>query len=148
MSAALADRVAALSVPTVGGCRLWTGALNSRGYGQVWDDGRSRSAHRVAYELAVGPIPAGLVIDHLCGVRRCVEPAHLQPVTVAVNSARARTCPSTVNAAKTSCLRGHPLTGENLVVKLRGTRTPVRNCRTCTRDAAERRRRSTAAVSA
>lgn len=69
-------------------CWLWTGARNAKGYGTIRDGKRQRNAHRVAYELFVGPIPAGLVIDHLCRTRNCVRPDHLDPVTNQVNVKR------------------------------------------------------------
>lgn len=68
------------------GCWLWQGCLNVRGYGQLGKG--SRAAHRVFYERHVGPIPEGLTIDHLCRVRHCVNPAHMEPVTVAENVRR------------------------------------------------------------
>ena len=69
-------------------CWLWTGSL-SRGYGQVMMHGRMVRAHRYAYELLVGSIPTGLTIDHLCHVKNCVNPAHLEPVTQSENMRRA-----------------------------------------------------------
>lgn len=63
------------------GCWIWTGAKNSRGYGQLKIDGRSRYAHRLAYEHWQGLIPEGFELDHLCRTRACVNPAHLEPVT-------------------------------------------------------------------
>jgi len=71
-------------------CWPWLGPLNETGYGTVWRGGRKLKAHRVAYELAVGPVPDGLELDHLCRVRACVRPAHLEPVTHRVNLNRAR----------------------------------------------------------
>lgn len=72
-----------------GDCWEWTGALfQGTGYGQVWADGTTRLAHRVVYELLVGPIPVGLDLDHLCRNRSCVNPAHLEPVTRRVNVQR------------------------------------------------------------
>lgn len=73
-----------------GDCWLWQGALDRDGYGRVTVDGRGHPAHRVMYEVAVGPIPAGLTLDHLCRVPRCVNPSHLEPVTNAENARRAR----------------------------------------------------------
>lgn len=73
-----------------GECMLWQGALNYAGYGHLRVGGRLTGVHRIAYELAVGPIPAGLEIDHLCAVRNCVNPAHLEPVTHEENLRRAR----------------------------------------------------------
>lgn len=71
-------------------CWLWTGHLGSGGYGAAYVRGvrTNRGAHRVAYELAVGPVPDGLEIDHLCFTRRCCNPAHLEPVTHAENVRR------------------------------------------------------------
>ncbi len=61
------------------GCHIWTRAKNSRGYGVVWHDGKVRLAHRVAFEIANGrPPTSGLVIDHICNVKECVNPVHLR----------------------------------------------------------------------
>lgn len=74
--------------PDGSGCWIWTGALTTNGYGQVrWGD-RTLRAYRLVYELLVGPIPDGLQLDHLCRNRRCVNPAHLEPVTQWENWAR------------------------------------------------------------
>ena len=62
-------------------CWLWPGVRNSSGYGQVAMNGRMQYAHRVAYELHVGAIPDGLVLDHICFERDCFNPRHLEPVT-------------------------------------------------------------------
>jgi hypothetical protein len=79
-------------VEKLDGCWIWTGATVANGYGvmHVWRDGRNTSirAHRFAYELLVGAIPDGHQLDHLCGVRRCVNPAHLEPVTARENVRR------------------------------------------------------------
>jgi hypothetical protein len=73
-------------------CWLWTGSRNGRGYGllNVATGASPVRAHRFSYELLVGTIPAGLQLDHLCGVKACVNPAHLEPVTNEENSRRAR----------------------------------------------------------
>lgn len=72
-----------------GECWLWTGAIQSGGYGEIRHLGRTRLAHRVSYEVHVGPIPIGLQLDHLCRNTRCVNPTHLEPVTQSVNVRRA-----------------------------------------------------------
>lgn len=66
--------------PDLGPCWLWSGALHN-GYGGFFADGQRWRVHRWSYEFLVGPIPEGLHLDHLCRVRHCVNPAHLEPVT-------------------------------------------------------------------
>lgn len=75
------------------GCWEWTGAINDRGYGVVWWEGRSVGAHRAAWELAHGKIPRGLELDHTCRNRSCVRPEHLEPVTHPENMKRAGIIP-------------------------------------------------------
>jgi len=71
------------------GCWIWTGAVHKTGYGQVKWKGKSTVAHRVVYELVKGLIPVGLVLDHTCNVKLCVNPEHLDPVTYSINTQRA-----------------------------------------------------------
>jgi hypothetical protein len=77
------------NVEPTGFCWLWTGGMNNCGYGQVTFRGRTHSAHRVVWELLIGPIAKGLQLDHLCHVRSCVNPDHLEPVTKSENMRRA-----------------------------------------------------------
>lgn len=112
------------------GCWLWT-AGERGGYGRVrWRDAAGRNvnspAHRVVYELLKAPIPSGLDIDHRCRNTYCVNPDHLEPVTPRENTLRGFG-PSSLNAKKTECPKGHPLSGDNLYVKPDGRRV----CRTC-----------------
>jgi hypothetical protein len=107
-----------------GDCWTWTGvARGTGGYGGFRYDGRMQFAHRVSYELLVGPIPEGLVIDHLCRNRKCVNPEHLEPVTQTENMARG-------SAARTHCKQGHEYTPENTVPVHNGS-TASRWCRIC-----------------
>ncbi|MDQ3573658.1 MAG: HNH endonuclease [Actinomycetota bacterium] len=86
-------------------CWLWTASLDGCGYGLFRPSSkRTVRAHRWAYEHIVGAIPDGLELDHLCRVRNCVNPAHLEPVTFRENQRR---------AWKSHCLRGHEFTDEN-----------------------------------
>lgn len=102
-------------------CWVWLGKLNNYGYGIVFRNGKELSAHRVSYELMFGEIPAGLVIDHLCRNRACVNPMHMQPVTNSENVSRGS------RKLQTHCIHGHPLSGNNLRIRPDGHRA----CRTC-----------------
>lgn len=70
------------------GCWLWSAAVLPNGYGQVHAQRRTQLAHRVVFELMLGPIPTGMVLDHLCRNRNCVRPDHLDPITRAENTRR------------------------------------------------------------
>lgn len=96
---------------TSGLCWLWTGAIAPNGYGKVWFNGRQVGAHRVAYMLFVGSIPPGKQLDHLCRVRHCVNPSHLEPVTQRENILRGATL-AAQNMQRTECRSGHPLVVE------------------------------------
>lgn len=104
-----------------GGCWLWTRTLDE-GYGSYNLNGVKHKAHRYAYEAVVGPIPDGLFLDHLCRVRNCVNPMHLEPVTHKVNMERGLT------ATKTRCKYGHDFTEANTYLY-----EGRRYCRTCAR---------------
>ena len=108
------------------GCWLWQGVINNRGYGTT---GRHTYVHRLTYELLVGPIPAGLTLDHLCRVRHCVCPSHLDPVTLRVNQLRGQS-PAAINARRTHCLHGHALADTNLFIDRHGRR----HCKRCRAD--------------
>jgi hypothetical protein len=117
-------------------CWIWTGAKNAKGYGRFWWHGRLHLAHRWAYERVNGPIPVGLVIDHICNQPSCVNPNHLEVATRGHNVLREGSkAPSRVNALKTECIHGHLFTKENTYVKSDGRR----DCRACNRDRARKR---------
>jgi hypothetical protein len=105
-------------VDASGDCWLWNGGAGKRGYGTFWvAPGRTADAHRYAYETLVGPVPAGLELDHLCRVRRCCNPCHLEPVTRAVNVRRSPITPP----GKTHCPKGHRYDEANtMLVRSRG----------------------------
>lgn len=120
-----------------GDCWLWPGSTDGKGYGLAKLHGRTRRVHRVVYEHLVGPIPEGYTLDHLCRVRNCANPAHLEPVTSAVNTLRENSiAPAAINARKTHCIRNHPLSGENLRLVKDGR---YRQCRACTKAAQHER---------
>lgn len=93
-------------------CWLWQGSHNTFGHGTFWSGSTPIGAHRYSYELATGPIPAGLTIDHLCKVPACINPRHLEAVTHRENNLRSSGV-SALNAVKTHCLRGHPFDAQN-----------------------------------
>lgn len=107
-------------------CWLWNGSVREHGYGATSYRGKQILAHRLSYELFKGPIPRGLVIDHLCGVKRCLNPEHLEPVTVSENTRRYNK--KVYPAANGFCYKGHR---KDQIYK-RGTTCELR-CRTCYR---------------
>ena len=117
-------------IEVVGSCWVWTASHDSKGYGQVRYGGKVRQAHRVVYTELVGPVPEGLELDHLCLVRDCVNPDHLEPVTRQENIARS----VHYNASRTHCKWGHELVGNNLYVSPKNSR----ECKTCRRHRRQR----------
>ena len=109
-------------------CWLWTGPTDE-GYGRFFTQReRGGRAHRWSYEHHVGPIPDGLQIDHLCRVRRCVRPDHLEAVTQTENVRRGESF-AVEHAQRTHCVKGHELSGDNLATGSKGRRI----CRECSR---------------
>jgi hypothetical protein len=127
------------------GCWLWTGKSKTQhGYGMFKSQGRTVYVHRATYEALVGPIPEGLVIDHLCRTPPCCNPAHLEPVTYSENTLRAPVHRWRTNANKTHCVNGHEFTPENTYIRPGRYRVsdgqPCRDCMECRREATRRSR--------
>jgi hypothetical protein len=119
----------------VGLCWEWTGASNN-GYGKAFFEGRIWLAHRLVWTMLVGPILDDLVLDHLCRNTICVNPDHLEVVTLAENKRRGYS-KAAINARKTHCKKGHPF--DERSIRADGT---GRRCRICAvEDERERQRR-------
>lgn len=116
-------------------CWLWTAGQRSTGYGSFHNGEKNVSAHRFAYEMQVGPIPHGMVLDHLCRTRLCVNPSHLEPITNAENVLRG-VGHTAINARKSHCNKGHEYTPSNTYTRPGGGRT----CITCRREWDRQRR--------
>ena len=133
-------------VDTSGDCWIWTGSRSTAGYGRVYLDRGMHQAHRVVYEMHVGPVPARLDLDHechnrdtsclggpTCRHRPCVNPEHLVPRARRANLLRGRGIASE-KAERTHCEHGHEFTAENTYLWKN-----ARWCRACRRDAEARR---------
>jgi len=134
--APLWDRLAArISIASgASGCWMWTGTRTKQGYGNLCSSvKRTNIAHRLVYEALVGPIPEGLHLDHLCREPGCVNPQHLEPVTLAENIRRG------VRPTYKYCKRGHERTSTNLHPITRSGRVVAKVCLICRDMAADRR---------
>lgn len=127
-------------------CWPWLGAVNWKGYGHSFRDGKQMQAHRVMYEETIGPIREGMTLDHVCHTkdrscpggnicrhRSCVNPFHMDQVSAAVNTSRG------LRAAQTHCKRGHEFTAENTGIGHQAGGTH-RFCRECRRTERQRQR--------
>ena len=112
-------------IDATGICWMWTDKPDPLGYGRLNVQGKPLLAHRLVWQLLVGEIPDGLTLDHLCRVRLCVNPDHLEAVPLAENKKRGAS-QNAVNARKTHCKRGHPFSPENTII-----RPGRRECRSC-----------------
>lgn len=137
----LRDRFEMKYIPvTESGCWLWTASTDQHGYGRIGVDRKNRQAHRVAWELYKGRIPSNTnaatradihTIDHLCRVRSCVNPDHLEVVTLAENVKRSPKELHMWRLRITHCPSGHPYSGDNLYTVSRSTGQRSRACKQC-----------------
>lgn len=118
------------------GCWNWSGKLNQDGYGRLTinrsDERKDWLAHRFVYTFYRGDIEGEMTLDHICRNRRCVNPDHLEEVTIGVNLLRGNTFQA-ANKKKTHCKRGHPLSGDNLYKN-----SGRRHCRECRKIASKK----------
>jgi hypothetical protein len=121
------------------GCWEWRGRIEKNGYARFYDGEKRIPVHRWMYREVVGElgVPPDMTIDHICGNRKCVNPQHLEQVSMRENLMRGNT-PARKNAEKTHCKRGHPFFGENLKIK---RTTGERICRECERERWEKARK-------
>lgn len=117
------------------GCHLWRGSINRYGYGEFRLKATNRAAHRWAYEMTRGPIPDDLTVDHLCGVRNCVNVDHMELVSLAENVRRGH---RRALLARPTCGKGHPWDEANTYWSPAGQR----QCRACVATRARLRRES------
>jgi HNH endonuclease len=115
--------------PELGPCWIWLGSTDKDGYGRITFDGKTRRVHRVTYALVKGNIPEESEPDHLCRVRACGNPIHLELVSSHENLLRSN-CPAALNARKNHCPQGHALVPGNLIAsELKRGHRPCLTCR-------------------
>jgi hypothetical protein len=119
------------------GCWLWMRAISTHGYAKGSLNGKVRDLHRPVYEALVGRIPTGLHIDHLCRVRHCLNPAHMEPVFQRINTLRG-IAPPAEHSKQTECVHGHVFDFENTYVYW-DNEGFHRSCRAC-RNMVQRKR--------
>ena len=112
------------------GCWIWDGYRNQRGYGMFSIKSKSKSAHRIMWELAGNKVDFTKQLDHLCEVTSCINPKHLEQVTARENTLRSKTV-TAINLAKTHCAAGHPLSGFNLLYRTSTKEGLIKTQRTC-----------------
>jgi hypothetical protein len=118
-------------------CWIWTGAIDPEGYARINVCGINRQAHRISYELHRGKIPLGLEIDHLCRVRNCVNPNHLEPVTRRINTLRGDRYAMGWKRFRKICAKGHLYSKfgfySHKKILSDGSLSAFRQCKQCTK---------------
>jgi hypothetical protein len=122
------ERLLEHSVTLENGCVEYQGARNKLGYARIKVDKVNVGVHRLSYEVQVGPIPEGYVLDHLCRNPSCINPAHLEPVPQSLNLLRGYGI-GVQNSMKDTCRNGHPYTPETMHIE----RGKYRRCVVCRR---------------
>jgi hypothetical protein len=149
--AGIATRLGLLTAsPDANGCRRFMGGKDADGYGLFWAGGKMRRAHQVAWEIAYArDWPRGKVARHSCNVRDCVNAFHIRPGTAKENRMDVVASGNDPRANQTHCKRGHPLSGDNLILRRR-QRGEYRVCRECQKasDAKYRQRRNERTIDA
>jgi hypothetical protein len=134
MSTSLQDSLSQRTVRTITGCLEWTGYASRRGYGQITIKGLPVGTHRLAWELAKGPIPDGLCVCHSCDNPPCCNVEHLFLGTHAANAADRSAKGRSKGQSLTCCVHGHPFNEANTYIRPDGTR----QCRACNKAAVAR----------
>lgn len=117
-------------------CIEWNGRKNNKGYGRFYFEGYDWRIHRLIYKLYVGDLIKGLVIDHICRNRACINPQHLRQVTLRENTLENSNSVSAINSKKKRCIYNHLLSGANLTIK----KNKSRRCKICHRNSANKPR--------
>lgn len=130
---------AKVEIITESGCWIWIGGTRSDGYGQLSISGKTKVAHRVAYELYVGEIPEGMNVCHTCDVKSCVNPNHLFLGTQSDNMYDCVNKGRHPQTQKTHCPKGHEYASENTYINKKSGRS----CRTCYLEQRRKRYHST-----
>lgn len=114
-------------------CWLWARLVDWNDYGVVVVSGLHKKAHRVVYEALVGEVPQGLELDHLCNIKRCINPNHLEAVTHKENIIRSfkRGRGAGRTHGDNLCMRGHMLSKDNIYESTSPTGGYIRTCKVC-----------------
>jgi hypothetical protein len=131
MTATVQERIERSIEKNTNDCWIWKLARTKQGYGRIAHNNKSCFAHRVSYQTYVGDIPEGLVLDHVCRTRECVNPEHLEAVTFAENIRRGARGVLNPQRQATHCKWGHEFNEKNTYWKTSESGSKSRMCITC-----------------